>query len=77
MLLVKMKKRHTTYVIWKAYSYLLIYMQFKLSNLSTDCPLVEAWGLPSLSTTVDGEVEKLVRRNWPFSLMKNVSFLIK
>ena len=40
-------------------------MQLRLSNLSVDCPLVKAWGLPPLGATVDGEVEKTVGRNWP------------
>ena len=35
-----------------------------------DCPLVEAWGLPPSNTTVDGEVEKPVRRNRPPPLVK-------
>ena len=52
-------------------------MQLRLSNLSADRPLVEAWGLPPLSTTVGGEVEKPVRRNRPPLLVKkDVSFLI-
>ena len=38
--------------------------------LSIDCPLVEAWGLLSLSTTVGGEVEKSIRRNWLLFLIK-------
>ena len=40
-------------------------MQLRLSNLSADCPLVKAWGLPPLGTTVDGGVEKSVGRNRP------------
>ena len=60
------------------YSHLLIRTQLRLSNLSADRPLVEAWGLPPLSTTVDGVVEKPVGRNWPPPLVKkDVSFLIR
>ena len=53
-----------TYVTWKMYSHLLIRTQLRLSNLSVDCPLIKAWGLPPLSATVGDEFEKLVRRNW-------------
>ena len=45
-------------------------MQLRLSNLSADCPLVEAWDLPPSSTTVGGEVEKPVGRNRPPPLVK-------
>ena len=42
----------------------LTYMyKIQVSNLSTDCPLVEVWGLPSYSTTVGSEVEKPIERN--------------
>ena len=51
------------YVIWKVYSYSLIRIQLRLSNLFIDCPLVKVWGLPPLKITVCGEVEKLVGRN--------------
>ena len=47
-----------------------------LSNLSADCLLVKAWGLPLLSTTVGGEVEKPVRCNWPPSLVKASASLL-
>ena len=61
---------------WKVYSHSLIRTQLRLSNLSADRPLVEAWGLPYLSTTVGGEVGKPVRRNRSPSLVKkDVSFL--
>ena len=33
-------------------------------NLFADCSVIEVWGLLPLSTTIGGEVEKLVRRNW-------------
>ena len=53
------------YVTQKVYSHSLIHMQLRLSNLSANCLLVKAWGLPPLGATVDGEVEKPVGRNWP------------
>ena len=52
------------------YSHSLIRTQLRLSNLSADRSLVEVWGLPSLSTTVGGEVEKPVGRNRPPPLVK-------
>ena len=51
------------YVTRKVYFHSLIYTQLRLFNLSADCLLVEVWGLPPLSTTVSGEVEKPVRHN--------------
>ena len=65
------------YVTQKVYFHLLIYTQLKLSNLSIDCLLVKAWGLPSLSTIVGGKVEKPVRRNWPLLFVIDVSFFIR
>ena len=44
-------------------------MQLGLSKIFIDYQLVEAWGLPPLSTTVGDEVEKPVRRNWFFSFV--------
>ena len=41
-------------------------------NLLADCLLVEAWGLPFLSTIIDNKIEKLVRRN-QFSLLVKIS----
>ena len=38
-------------------------MQFRLSNISADCPHDEAWGLPLLSIIVGAEVEKPVGHN--------------
>ena len=62
----------------KVYSYSLIRTQLRLSNLSADRLLVEAWGLPPLSTTVGGEVEEPVGRNRsPPLVKKDVSFLIE
>ena len=52
------------------YSYSLIRTQLRLSNLSADRQLVEAWGLSPSSTTVSGEVEKPVGRNRPPPLVK-------
>ena len=49
-------------------------MQLRLFNLSKDCPLVEAWSLPPLSTTVDGEIEKLIGRNGPPLFVKTSAF---
>ena len=49
----------------KVYSHSLIHTQLRLSNLSADCLLVKAWGLPPLGATVGSEVEKPVGRNWP------------
>ena len=66
------------YVTRKVYFHSLIRTQLRLSNLSADRPLVEAWGLPPSSTTVGGEVEKPVGRNRPLLLVKkDVSFLIR
>ena len=50
---------------WKVYFHSLICTQLRLSNLSSDCPLVKAWGLPFLGATVGNEDKKPVRRNWP------------
>ena len=61
----------------KANFHSLIRTQLRLSNLFADCPLVEVKSLPLLSTTVGGEVEKPVRRNWLILLIKDVSFLIE
>ena len=47
------------------YFHSLIRKQLRLSNLPVDPPLVGAWGLPPLSITVGGEVEKPIRRNRP------------
>ena len=58
------------YVTWEVYSHSLIHMQLRLSNLSADPLLVEAWGLPPLSTVVGGEVKKPVERNRPLPLVK-------
>ena len=49
----------------KVYSHSLIRTQLRLSNLFADRPHVKAWGLPLLSVTIGGEVEKPVRRNQP------------
>ena len=54
----------------KMYFHSLIYMQLRFSNRSADCSLVEAWGLPPLSTTIGGEIEKPVGHNWLFLLVK-------
>ena len=48
-----------------------------LSNVSADCLLIEMWGLPSLSTTIGGEVEKPVGLNQSPPFVKNVNFLIE
>ena len=47
------------------YSHSLIRTQLKLSDLSIDCSLVEAWGLPPLSTMVGGKDKKPIGCNWP------------
>ena len=44
----------------KIYSLLLTCIQLRLSNLSADRQLAKAWGLPPLSITVGGEIEKPV-----------------
>ena len=50
----------------------------QISNLFVNCPFVEAWGLPPLSTIASGKVEQPIRHNWPFSLIKkDVSFIIR
>ena len=55
------------YVTQKVYCHSLIHMQLRFSNLFADRLLLEVWGLLLLSTTVGGEVEKLVEHNWsPF-----------
>ena len=59
---------------WKVFFDSLIRTQFRFSNLSADCPLVEGWDLLTLSTTVGGEVEKLVGRNQPLPLVKISAF---
>ena len=68
MPLVKVERRcryPRTYMTWTMYFHSLICTQLRLSNLSADRPLVKAWDLPPLSTTVCGEVEKPVGCNWP------------
>ena len=42
----------------------------KFFHLSVDCPLIEIWSLLPLSTTVGGEVETPVGRNWPLFFLK-------
>ena len=57
------------------YSHLLICIELRLSNLSTDCPLVKAWDLPLLSTIFGGKVEKPVRCNQlPLLVMRRQLF---
>ena len=50
-------------------------MQFKLSNLSADRPLVEAWGLSTLSNTINDEFEKPFGRNRPPPLVMRCQLL--
>ena len=64
------------YITRKVNFHSLIYIQFKLSSPSADCLLVEVWGLPSLSTMVGGEIEKLVGHNRPSSFVKTSASLL-
>ena len=52
------------------YFHSLIRMQHRLSKLFSNHPLVKAWGLPLLSITIGGEIEKSMGRNQLFPLMK-------
>ena len=58
------------------YFHSLIRTQLRFSNLSTDHLLVEAWGLPPLSTAVGGDIKKPVGRNCPLPLVKKMSALL-
>ena len=57
------------------YSHLLICTQLRLSNLSTDCLIVKAWGLPPLGVTVSGEFVKPVGRNRPLLFVMRCQLL--
>ena len=61
-------------MIWKMYSHSLICMQLRFFNLSADCLLIEAGGLPLLSITIGDKVENPVRRNRFFLLVKTSVF---
>ena len=63
------------YVTGKVYSHSFIRTQLRLSNLSANCPLVKAWNLPPLSTTIDSKFEKPFRHNCPPLLVKMSALL--
>ena len=60
--------KKTLYIAYKIYDSKDIFpltdtYASQISNLFVDCLLIEVWDLPPLSTTVGGEIKRLVRRN--------------
>ena len=48
----------------------------QVSNLSTDCPHIEEWGLSLLSITESGEIKKPIGPNRSPPLIKKTSALL-